>query len=337
MQRLLGGSALIGIDVGGAKGLQPHWWTFHGSADFYVFEPHPESFEEIKMLYANSEYPEMYRVLPYGLSGTGGIRTLYKLNAPTGSSLLPIDLNSEFVNENDSYIFPIREERINTRTLKEIMIENKEERVDLIKLDVQGAELEILKGLGDERLDQLLLIELEVGFAHEHIGAPTFAEVDTFMSSRGLQLFDVSVARAHRSKGGDSSWYQERVFGVHGKSPKISARLWEFDAVYFRDPKPMIAKKDADGIRRLLACYCAYNFFSEAYYLTEKSESAGLFSEETSKDIKKVLVDWHRALHYRFYHKPTWFFNKVRAINRPLHLGRESTWKQYMWFDYPNG
>lgn len=337
IHEILGGAELIGIDVGGAKGLQPHWWTFHGSAFVYVFEPHPESFEEIKKLYADSEFPEFYQVLPYALSGTGGERTLYKMNTPTGSSLLPINLDSEFVHMDNPYIFPISEQIINTRTLKDIMLEKGKNRIDMIKLDVQGTELEILKGFGDIFLDQLLMVELEVGFGNGHKGMPTFSDVEAFMHEHGLQLFDVSVARLHRSKGGDSKWYQEKLFGVYWNSPKISARLWEFDAVYFRDPKPLIANKDTDGIRRLIVCYCVYNFFSEAYYLVEKCEEAGLFSQESAQNLKHTLISWHKALHYRLYHKPNWLFNKIRAYQQRFHLGRTSTWKQYMWFNYPNG
>jgi hypothetical protein len=59
-----------------------------------------------------------------------------------------------------------------------------------LKLDVQGAELDILKG-GGKALSLAELIQLEVPFASYNEGAPTAAEVVAFMDSRGFVLFDV--------------------------------------------------------------------------------------------------------------------------------------------------
>jgi FkbM family methyltransferase len=61
----------------------------------------------------------------------------------------------------------------------------------MLKIDVQGAELEVLKG-GEATLQRCELIQLEVAVASYNSGAPTMLEVLQFMEARGFRPFDVS-------------------------------------------------------------------------------------------------------------------------------------------------
>ena len=88
VRSLLGSSRMVGVDVGGAEGLPAHWRAFDGSVFFYTFEPHPESLARLRAHYTAGEHPELYCVLDDALSGTGGPRTFYRTNEPTGSSIL---------------------------------------------------------------------------------------------------------------------------------------------------------------------------------------------------------------------------------------------------------
>ncbi len=166
LQRLILGSAdLFGIDVGAAEGLQPHWWAFEGVARMYLFEPHEESANKLRALYATSPYERMFHVIPVGLGATSGIRDFYMLNAPTGSSLYPIDPSSEFAGPDNRYVHPIRTAKVQVRRLSEVLDEHGVPRVDIAKLDVQGAELEVLQGLDDRRFASLVLVEAEVNIS----------------------------------------------------------------------------------------------------------------------------------------------------------------------------
>lgn len=61
----------------------------------------------------------------------------------------------------------------------------------MLKIDVQGAELEVLKG-GEATMERCELIQLEVAVASYNAGAPTMLEVLQFMDARGFQPFDIS-------------------------------------------------------------------------------------------------------------------------------------------------
>jgi FkbM family methyltransferase len=60
-----------------------------------------------------------------------------------------------------------------------------------IKIDVQGAELEILKG-APKTMEVCEVIQLEVALLNYNEGAPTAAEVITFMDQSGFAFFDVA-------------------------------------------------------------------------------------------------------------------------------------------------
>lgn len=58
--------------------------------------------------------------------------------------------------------------------------------IDVIKLDVQGAELMALSG-ADTVLENVQLVMLEVAFVPYYADCPLFAEVDAFMTDRGFR------------------------------------------------------------------------------------------------------------------------------------------------------
>jgi FkbM family methyltransferase len=62
------------------------------------------------------------------------------------------------------------------------------EHIDVMKLDVQGAELAVLRG-AERLLDGVRLIEIEVTFNAIYDGQPLFPEVDSYLRGRGFTLW----------------------------------------------------------------------------------------------------------------------------------------------------
>ena len=62
------------------------------------------------------------------------------------------------------------------------------------------------------------------------------------------------------------------------QQPTLSAHAWEADVVYVRDWRALVeALGTAPEARKLAVALCGYRFFSEAYFVIEKCEAAGLF------------------------------------------------------------
>lgn len=87
---------------------------------------------------------------------------------------------------------------VTTRTLNALVKENGLPAPNFIKLDVQGAELEILAG-SEEVLDRCHLIYMECPVLEYNEGAPTFDAYVQFMSTKGF--VPLQVLEQHLIKG----------------------------------------------------------------------------------------------------------------------------------------
>ena len=78
------------------------------------------------------------------------------------------------------------------------------ERIDAVKLDVQGHELDVLAG-ALARLRQVRAVEIEVSLNPITAGTPLFGEVDAFMREQGFYLWRLSDLAYYPVKGGEGA------------------------------------------------------------------------------------------------------------------------------------
>ncbi|KIF66083.1 hypothetical protein HY68_37780 [Streptomyces sp. AcH 505] len=337
---ILGEDRFVAVDVGAANGVLPHWELLNGIARVYQVEPRQDACAELERANKAAGLDATRHVVCAGVAGTDGPRTLYVSNVPTGTSILRFDSEAaldcaDYVDPN--YLFPITEQSIATRRLSSILDDAGERRVDLIKLDIQGAELEALGGLGQDRLPNLLGTELEVGMHSFYPKEARFPAVEQFMEENGLEFFDVRVARVRRPFRGADGGYEAEVFSVDPNSPTIAARIWEFDAIYFRKKSLLLARGDAGEVRRMALVYAVYNYYSEAHSLIAKAEQADIFDAGTAADLKQAIVDLHYVVNYRPWLANTPFWRRMRALGMRVAPRNAPRWCQHMYQGYPNG
>ena len=82
------------------------------------------------------------------------------------------------------------EEIVSTTLYQELPIELKKKSNNLIKLDVQGAELKVLDGL-KEVINSFEVIILEVSLHNYNKDSPLFDKVMNFMNNKGFRLYDL--------------------------------------------------------------------------------------------------------------------------------------------------
>ncbi len=105
--------------------------------------------------------------------------TFYEMG--TGSSFMP-----------EASDAPRKELKLRTRTLDDVVYEHLEPVDDMfLKIDVQGAELQVLQG-ADKVLERAGLVQLETAMLQYNEGAPLLPEVVAFMADRGLYPTEVS-------------------------------------------------------------------------------------------------------------------------------------------------
>jgi FkbM family methyltransferase len=142
----------------------------------------------IVMIDCNPESDEALRIAAEQI---GGARRLITLLGPesrekvrlfqngTGTSVLP-----------ELTTFPTKQLEVPMTTLDTLMESQDLKSPLLLKLDVQGFELEVLRG-ARRTLTEAELVILEVSALPYNDGAPLVAEVVDFMASAGFVLFDL--------------------------------------------------------------------------------------------------------------------------------------------------
>lgn len=334
---VLGNGKLRLVDVGAAVELPPHWNKARGLADFLCFEPHSESARSLREEYSRRVDGSNYLVLETGLSGLGGNRQLTKTHVPTGSTILSIDEESPgFSYVSKDYFYPAEFHEIPTQTLSHALDQVNWDRIDGIKLDIQGAELEVLRGLGESRWDHLLVVESEIGMVRCYREQPVWSEFDSELRSRGFELMDLRAARTYPTWEGNKSFYHERILGVRPEALGVAGRLWEIDAIYMKSPSGLLSARDGTGLRKLIVLYGIYCLFPEGLHLAERARAAGIFSEKELGDIKENLKAWYHSSFIKPLDKKGVFNDLLLKVLGRLKLGPNKVWARHMWVDYPN-
>ncbi|HTS48431.1 MAG TPA: FkbM family methyltransferase [Bryobacteraceae bacterium] len=93
----------------------------------------------------------------------------------------------------------------------------------LLKLDVQGYELEVLRG-GQETLQRPELVLLEVSLLPYNEGAPLFADVVRFMSEAGYALFD--ICDQARRESDDALFQADILFAKADSKLRAKKPFW---------------------------------------------------------------------------------------------------------------
>ena len=130
-------------------------------------------------------YPE-HRVIEAVLWDRAGERLEFKeTNDTQASSLLELGVTTEIYP--DIVVTGVRE--VITQTAADALPFDELGRVDLVNLDIQGAELHALKGFG-EHLGQVRAIYSEVNSRELYRGGALFGELDEWLTGRGFRLVD---------------------------------------------------------------------------------------------------------------------------------------------------
>ena len=186
---LLKDSPVSIADVGSRYGYNQEWEAFDPYMKVICFEP---DIEECALL--NSMNNPKAQFIPTALFGTKGQRTFYETRLPDSAGLYRSNMNffNRLLNRDNAET--INERLINVDTLDNALKQENVARLNFLKLDAEGAELDILQGanltLSDPRLFGILS---EFQFHPEINGSPTFWELDKFLQSQGFRLFNIGT------------------------------------------------------------------------------------------------------------------------------------------------
>ena len=231
------------FDVGSCEGEDAiRYSLLFPSAVVFAVEPLPSN---VRLIEGNlARYPHVsVRVLPFALSNSAGSATLFVSSGqPEGATSEDWD----YGNKSSSLLRPERhldvhpwvhfndQIEVATDTLESVCSREGITDIDLVHLDVQGAELTVLEGAGS-LLERIGAIWMEVEAISLYEGQPLKPEVEHFMAARGFRRMVDTVD----SVSGDQLYFNPRILrpkresllsltnrwlGRHGRSPEAARR-----------------------------------------------------------------------------------------------------------------
>jgi FkbM family methyltransferase len=246
---------LVILDIGAMREGTDRYAPLLKRADVSIIGFEPQQ-EELRKLQA--EAPPGHRYLPYIL-GKGGAGRFHRTRYPGCSSLYEpdpgiIDLfygMKAGVPEGNFYV--LETHAVQTQRLDDVRIDC---TPDLIKIDVQGAELDVLEG-GAATVSHALVVEAEVEFVSLYRDQPLFGGVHGFLRGRGFQFHKFIDV------GGRAF---EPVVRTGNPLLPISQILWA-DAVFVRDFSRLERYGDDDLIKAAVILDEVYRSYDLAAHL----------------------------------------------------------------------
>ena len=169
------------------------------SSTIYCFEPFPESFKKLMRISSDKS------IKPYqiAVSDTVGKTQLHVNVDLSCNSFFPIAKHSVRYYQKSAENIEVIE--VNTTTIDHFCDTESVSHIDILKLDVEGAEIKALNGSHNKLSKQSIsLIYTEVMFMPHYKGACMFYELTSFLSQYNYTLFNFYGLK--RAKNGQLRW-----------------------------------------------------------------------------------------------------------------------------------
>lgn len=233
--RLLDDLSLICLDVGARRGFTADLLSLARAIDAIGFEPDREECDRLNEEARVDAHPwRSLRFIPVALGAAKGVRRLNIYRQRGCSSLLEADRDLAALFSRADYYELDDTIEVETEALDAASRAYSFEGASFLKLDIQGAELEVLSAAERLLTDSLLALRVEVSFLPIYKNQPLFTEVDGllqrygFMPQRFLELH--AWRRTTRTKLPKLA---------EGSLPYSQGQMVHGDMLYFRHPEAM--------------------------------------------------------------------------------------------------
>ena len=177
--RNLGFAPRAVYDIGAFRG----WWSqstarVFPEAHFTLFEANADNESELKA----AGFPYFITVLD---AVDGAEKRLYLSRQATATGVSLYRETTPFYSDDNAYVVNVK-----TRTLDAVAAEHRLDLPDLIKIDVQGAEIDVLNG-ATKSLANCEMLLLEASLLNYNEGAPQIGEVFEAVDHLGFKCVDI--------------------------------------------------------------------------------------------------------------------------------------------------
>lgn len=163
------------FDVGANVGLWSQYILTRGANKVYSFEPNRKAQEQ---LYKNFLNNEKVTIIPYGLYSE---KTTIPFYVDDNNSLISSTLIENGTSQTPTYY-------VDTVTLEEMMLKYNVEKIDLLKMDIEGAEFSIFEKMSNDTLSKIDSVLIEYHGFYFNDGDKKIKNLIDRLTDAGFQI-----------------------------------------------------------------------------------------------------------------------------------------------------
>ena len=261
---------ITSFDIGMRGGFQSDLSPIAFAVDAVGFEPDPAAYERLK----SSQEKEWRSVFLFreGVSGRSELRSLYVPKDPQSASLLRHDPTIGLKFDKPQFFELARTEEVSTITLGEALDRTHYSNIDYLKIDIEGAELEVFES-SKNILEDVLAVKTEISFIPFRAGQPLANDVERHLLSLGFELMDI-MGPAHWRRHG----YLIHPYYSRELPPYTRAQIVQADYLMFRSLMSLKGKPVKQV--QLAVISMALGYFDHALMTLESPEASKHLRDE---------------------------------------------------------
>lgn len=284
IRSILSNDKLISIlDIGAGNRYLPVLLNFDGSANISLIDPHRSLFWSYKNLKKKFIFKESLNPYQLALGEKTKKRFFYVGKRSTGSTFVNIFKNSKKKKTNlDMNYFSKGKETVKIFSAKDFLKKFNVKKPEIVKIDVEGLEIEVLKSVLKVSKPTIIQIETNV---NSSVYFNTFDKVHNTLTSQGYLLATLHPSYSYSEYAST----KDKIFTNYYDYPKIRSIITQTDNIY-------ILKKN-NSLRKILILI-GYGFIIEAFQIYKlekkinsknKNKLNNFFKNFIPKSIFKTL------------------------------------------------
>ena len=280
--RLIGALQPCVADIGARGGFDEDMLAIAWACTVVAFEPEPE--EATRLANSGDSRWKKVIVLPVAVGGTTGSSVLYVPESKEGASLLRHnpDMVELFGQEN---LHIVREEiPVNTVSLDDLLEGGQVRRIDFLKIDIEGAELDVLKA-GRSVLADCVALKVECSFLPQRVSQPLVWDVIPFLLDEQFVVVDIHDIHRWRRRPTPCHPYRTNY-----EMPYSRGQLAQCDLVLLKSPSALTSQRQ---MLMLIVVASVLGYFDYAItVLRMNHQLVDIVKNEHGLDLESELKCW---------------------------------------------
>jgi FkbM family methyltransferase len=274
------------VDVGARGGGDPDLLPYAGACRMIGFEPEP--LEAKRLMEQKDLRWGSYLIIPNAVGSIDRQMTLHLPASEEGGSLYPHNEHMLDLFGYGNLHKTVRTINVQTLTLESVSRQYDLSYIDYLKVDAEGAELDILRSMG-KMIGNCFAIKVEVSFLEQRQNQSLAWQVMEYLNQHGFYLADIKSLQQWRRRPIPGHPYLARHLMPYSKG--LCAQC---DLVFLKDVTAI--KNDEEGLR--LSCMASLlGFFDYAItVLRERKEIATKVLETYGIDLEKEFQKMSKAI-----------------------------------------